>query len=557
MSKQIAKHQQDKQKQHKGRLDGVTEKTGEQVHLTEQIRTLLSSADGSAIQAQAAYLNDVRFGSTQRQEMAAQLGRLGGNQYLQRVMAFVQQKDQVIPEQITDCPANRLSANTTNVSDQQLARRPAYIEEQTSQQFVQRKWRYSTMPPNCPALEKADEVVKGKLKEDGDANPDRKLTMGSKDAKYRVLWMGTYIKHGGKVSRKDPHLPMGALSGYCKEQQKKNIPKQPSATHGYIVVSVVEKSGGATKAVGGANVHILDLLIKQSTNQGGKTRIKVPAGKPYIVSAWKKNYTEWFAKSPTVPVGGETTCKIELHSQKPGTLPVQVMDEKGRSVKGATVYAEPTNKSHGSWKTLTGKTDNLGQCYFENIRWNTYKVSAYKDKAISGTKRGKVSRSGMNRLVKLNINLKAETMSVRVSSARWYKASIPGKLKQIPIPGPGILGLDVYFEIWDHERNKVAKYFGAMTRLGITWGSWWSSGKTTAAGPWTHFNVPRTYQYNEDSFNGAAQVTIYTIGTNMYFDLSFKRLLINLNAYNIAVGKNTDKVPGLDRYSGSLTLTKQ
>lgn len=93
MSKQnqAAESQQEKPTHQKNRLAVVTEQAEGQVSVTELARGLMTATGDSSGQAQAARLSDRRFLTAQRQAMVAHIGRVGGNHYLQRVMA--QMKD--------------------------------------------------------------------------------------------------------------------------------------------------------------------------------------------------------------------------------------------------------------------------------------------------------------------------------------------------------------------------------------------------------------------------------------------------------------------------------
>lgn len=78
--------QQDKQKQQVHQSDKATEQVNIQSPLNGLAGGAISSAGGT-IQAQADQLNDTRFSVTQRQAMASQIGQVGGNLLLQRVVA--------------------------------------------------------------------------------------------------------------------------------------------------------------------------------------------------------------------------------------------------------------------------------------------------------------------------------------------------------------------------------------------------------------------------------------------------------------------------------------
>lgn len=62
------------------------EQTNEPSPLADVPGGLLGAAGDPSIEEQAARLNNANFQTVQRQAMAAQLGRVGGNQYLQRVL---------------------------------------------------------------------------------------------------------------------------------------------------------------------------------------------------------------------------------------------------------------------------------------------------------------------------------------------------------------------------------------------------------------------------------------------------------------------------------------
>ncbi len=74
--------------------DSTTEQIGEQASLIGLSSSLVGSRGDSTIQAQAAQLGDTRFQTAQRQMMARQIGQIGGNLYLQRVVAKVNQGQQ-------------------------------------------------------------------------------------------------------------------------------------------------------------------------------------------------------------------------------------------------------------------------------------------------------------------------------------------------------------------------------------------------------------------------------------------------------------------------------
>ena len=96
---QAVKSQQKKQKQQKNRAAIVTEQAYSQVPITKLPGSLMTAAHNS-MQLQATGLSDRRFHTAQRQAMASQIGRVGGNQHLQRVIAQVKE-----PEQRKSAPA--------------------------------------------------------------------------------------------------------------------------------------------------------------------------------------------------------------------------------------------------------------------------------------------------------------------------------------------------------------------------------------------------------------------------------------------------------------------
>jgi len=419
-------------------------------------------------------------------------------------------------------------------------------------------WRYATYPPDCDALKKANEAVKKEAQENNDKDLidekgefKRKLSMDpkdpnfNKDGHYRKIWMDAYIQAGGPYSYDESKLaPPGSLSEYCR-------PKKPSSKLGTLVVTVNNQDGALLEK---ANVQIIDLLKKYETNDKGVAKFKNLEKKQYSVHAWKDEYTEEVKSSPTVLPDTETHCQITIKRQFPGILPVLVLDQDNKPVQDATVTATPVYKSPGSYKKVEGTTEPSGLCHFDKLRYNTYQLNAYKGGAMSETKNGKVSRQGMNDKVTLIIDLKKKWMSICIYSARWYKASLPGKL-----PGPGILGIDVYFQIEDLERKKKALYFASYTHWGITWGAPWSSGHTLSAGESRQFQVERNLNLNETSFSGDTRSTIYSIGTQMFFDLemAYRDLMRKVTVNNIKVGNSTFELPGVDRYSGMVQLVRQ
>jgi hypothetical protein len=196
----------------------------------------------------------------------------------------------------------------------------------------------------------------------------------------------------------------------------------------------------------------------------------------------------------------------------------------------------------------------LGECYFSKIRHNTYRITAAKDGMRSDTKQVAVNQPGMNAVVRLTINTFTKRFEVHVASARWYKASKPGRL-----PGIGILGLDVNFVVRDLEKGTNAEYCASLTTLEITWGSPWSSGRTTGPGPARQFEAWRTTYPDERTFAGPAQITVYAIGNTMKFDLQFPgRLGVGaVHVSGLAVGPNTDPIPGLEWTTGRIQLVLQ
>lgn len=88
MSKQnhVVASLQEKQKQQKNRPAIVTQQADGQVPVTELPGRLMPAAGHSSTQVQATGFSDRRFHTAQRQAIAAQLGRVGGNQHLQKVM---------------------------------------------------------------------------------------------------------------------------------------------------------------------------------------------------------------------------------------------------------------------------------------------------------------------------------------------------------------------------------------------------------------------------------------------------------------------------------------
>jgi hypothetical protein len=91
---QSAKGQADKQSQPQHRPETAHEAVEEQVTAGGLPGGVMAAGDGS-VAGQAARLADVRFAAVQRQAMAAQIGRVAGNRYLQRVMNEVMRADEL------------------------------------------------------------------------------------------------------------------------------------------------------------------------------------------------------------------------------------------------------------------------------------------------------------------------------------------------------------------------------------------------------------------------------------------------------------------------------
>lgn len=366
----------------------------------------------------------------------------------------------------------------------------------------------------------------------------RALTMEDPDYPCRRRWMDAYLAYKPPPARVIPDDP-------CQ-----NCPKT-----GTLVVKVIDNQANP-QPVADANVHITDLLIHRKTSGQGIAKITDLAEKSYAVTAWKDEYTEEVAQSPQVRAGKETECTIRLKQQLSGTLPVLVLDEKDRPVEGAKVVITPVYKSHGSYKPAGQKTDTLGETYFYKLRYNTYSVVAEKDRAASEKGEGKVLRPGMNPRVTLRLDRTSKLMSIQVASARWYKASPPPS----KTPSIGIMGADVYFRIWDYERNSGATYLASHTHLGVSWGAPWTAGRTLKAGTWRDFTVTRSWQLDEAKFGGTAHSTAYSIKDQMYFDLEMVPNLagaFRVSVAVIAVGEGTFELPGLDWFSGYTNLVKQ
>jgi hypothetical protein len=94
--KQTVESQLNKQNQQKNQPDLMTEQTEEQSVLEGLSKGLVGSTNNASIQAQAARLGDTRLQTVQRQAIATQIGRSGGNHYLQRVMAQMKQNESTV-----------------------------------------------------------------------------------------------------------------------------------------------------------------------------------------------------------------------------------------------------------------------------------------------------------------------------------------------------------------------------------------------------------------------------------------------------------------------------
>jgi hypothetical protein len=90
---QSAKGQADKQSQPKNRPEVVNEPMEEQLAAGGLPGGVMAAGD-SSVEGQAARLADLRFAAVQRQAMAAQIGRVAGNRYLQRVINEVMRVDE-------------------------------------------------------------------------------------------------------------------------------------------------------------------------------------------------------------------------------------------------------------------------------------------------------------------------------------------------------------------------------------------------------------------------------------------------------------------------------
>jgi len=100
MSKQNQKVTSEQKKQNKPQTapDVVAGQVQEQAMVSELSKGLIGIAGGSSIQDQATHLSDTRFSKVQRQAMATQIGREGGNQHLQRIMLQMKQDEQAHPK---------------------------------------------------------------------------------------------------------------------------------------------------------------------------------------------------------------------------------------------------------------------------------------------------------------------------------------------------------------------------------------------------------------------------------------------------------------------------
>lgn len=91
MPKQTIENQQETKKQQKNKQDIVIEQIEEQIQLARLSGFPIAGSGQASIQTSAAQLSDKRFQTAQQQAMASQIGRLYGNQYLQRVIAQTKQ----------------------------------------------------------------------------------------------------------------------------------------------------------------------------------------------------------------------------------------------------------------------------------------------------------------------------------------------------------------------------------------------------------------------------------------------------------------------------------
>jgi hypothetical protein len=100
MSKQTAPSQQDKAGQQKNKPEAVNEPLPEGLAAGALPGGVMAAGD-SSVAGQAARLRDLRFALVQRQAMAAQIGRVAGNHYLQRVVNEVMRADEAGTEEDT------------------------------------------------------------------------------------------------------------------------------------------------------------------------------------------------------------------------------------------------------------------------------------------------------------------------------------------------------------------------------------------------------------------------------------------------------------------------
>jgi hypothetical protein len=92
---QAAKGPQEKASQPKHQAEAAPETMQEEVFAEGALPGGVMAAGDSSVAGQAARLADVRFAVVQRQAMAAQIGRVAGNRYLQRVINEVMRADEV------------------------------------------------------------------------------------------------------------------------------------------------------------------------------------------------------------------------------------------------------------------------------------------------------------------------------------------------------------------------------------------------------------------------------------------------------------------------------
>jgi hypothetical protein len=83
-----AKAQPDKKIRHRFKQTVVEERTGNLAGLAQLPGGLIATAAAGTLQAQAARLGDARLQTVQRQALAAQIGRVQGNQHLQRIVTL-------------------------------------------------------------------------------------------------------------------------------------------------------------------------------------------------------------------------------------------------------------------------------------------------------------------------------------------------------------------------------------------------------------------------------------------------------------------------------------